>query len=60
MIGRRRGLRTEAPVDDQLVETWLINDRINRYLLDAVPDAALGAAAFSHISRTLCMWAKSR
>ena len=30
-------------MEEQLVETWNIHDRINRYLLEAVPDAALSA-----------------
>ena len=56
-------------MDDQLVETWLINDRINRYLLDAVPDAALGAALapkhrtvyqlFAHMHNVRLMWLKA-
>ena len=28
-------------MEEQLVETWMIHDRINRYLLDAVPEDAL-------------------
>jgi len=30
--------------DDPLVEAWLIHDRIHRYLLNAIPDEALGSA----------------
>jgi uncharacterized damage-inducible protein DinB len=29
---------------DALLETWQIHDRINRYLLDAIPDEALSAS----------------
>lgn len=32
---------------DQLLETWRIHDRINRYLLAAVPAEALGAVSTS-------------
>ena len=55
-------------MDDPLVETWLIHDRINRYLLDALPDEALGAALpkcrtvsdlFSHAHNVRLMWLKS-
>ena len=28
-------------MEDQLIETWNIHDRINRYFLDTIPDAAL-------------------
>ena len=31
-------------MSEPLVETWEIHDRINRYLLDAVPDESLGSA----------------
>jgi hypothetical protein len=31
-------------MDEPMVETWMIHDRINRYLLDAIPDEALAAA----------------
>jgi uncharacterized damage-inducible protein DinB len=53
-------------VDEQLVETWNIHDRINRYLLAAVPaealDGALGAKhrtvykLFAHIHNVRLMW----
>ena len=56
-------------VDEQLVETWNIHDRINRYLLDAVPAEALGSAfaqkhrtvfqLFAHIHNVRLMWLKS-
>ena len=56
-------------MEDQLVETWDIHDRINRYLLDAVSSEALGMAItpkfrtvfqlFSHIHTVRLMWLKS-
>jgi uncharacterized damage-inducible protein DinB len=55
-------------VEDQLVETWLIHDRINRFLLDAISDEALGASIgaknrtvyqlFAHIHNVRLMWLK--
>jgi hypothetical protein len=32
-------------MEEQLIETWSIHDRINRYLLAAVQPDALGAVA---------------
>ncbi len=32
----------ETTMEDQLIETWNVHDRINRYLLNAGPDEALG------------------
>ncbi len=56
-------------MEDQLVETWQIHDRINRYLLQAIPDDALAAALspkhrnvyklFAHIHNVRLMWLKS-
>lgn len=56
-------------MDEQLVETWAIHDRINRYLLDAVPAEALGSAfakkhrtafqLFAHIHNVRLMWLKA-
>lgn len=58
-----------SSIEDQLVETWNISDRINRYLLAAVPDEALGLALaakhrtvfqlFAHIHNVRLMWLKS-
>lgn len=55
-------------MSNELVETWNINDRINRYLLAAVPDDALGcvsaskgrtvAEQFAHIHNVRLMWLK--
>jgi uncharacterized damage-inducible protein DinB len=56
-------------VDDQLAETWAIHNRINLYMLDAVPAEALGATAspkcrtvydlFAHIHNVRLMWLKA-
>ena len=56
-------------MEDQLLETWNIHDRINRYLLNAVPDEALGSALgpkhrtiyqlFAHLHNVRLMWLKS-
>jgi uncharacterized damage-inducible protein DinB len=55
-------------MEDPLVETWAIHARINLYLLDAVPDEAMGAALpkcrtvydqFAHIHNVRLMWLKS-
>jgi uncharacterized damage-inducible protein DinB len=56
-------------MEDQLIETWNIHDRINRYLLKAVPDAALGSALgpkhrtvyrlFAHMHNVRLMWLKA-
>lgn len=60
------------PIDahTQIVETWSIHDRINRYLLSAIPPEALAATAangkgrtpeeiFAHIHNVRLMWLKS-
>src|SRR6188472_2703129 len=54
---------------DSLIETWNIHDRINRYLLKAIPEAAIGAAIspkfrpvgklFAHIHNVRLMWLKA-
>jgi uncharacterized damage-inducible protein DinB len=56
-------------MEDQLIETWNIHDRINRYLLNAVSDDALGSALgpkhrtvyqlFAHVHNVRLMWLKS-
>jgi uncharacterized damage-inducible protein DinB len=56
-------------MEDQLVETWAIHNRINLYLLDAIPDDALSAAIspkfrdvwalFAHIHNVRLMWLKA-
>jgi uncharacterized damage-inducible protein DinB len=56
-------------MEDQLVETWQIHDRINRYLLDAVPDTALASVSaskgrsvgeqFVHVHDVRMMWLKA-
>ncbi len=56
-------------MEDQLIETWNIHNRVNLYLLQAVPTAALGAALapkhrtvyqlFAHMHNVRLMWLKS-
>jgi uncharacterized damage-inducible protein DinB len=56
-------------MDDQLIETWMIHNRINLYLLDAVPEEALGAVLseksrtvydlFAHVHNVRLMWLKA-
>ncbi len=53
---------------EQLIETWQINNRINRYLLEAIPAEALPDKAggkgrsvgeqFAHLHKTRLMWLK--
>jgi len=55
--------------DSHVAEAWAIHDRINRYLLAAVPDAALTAVSaskgrtvaeqFAHIHNVRLMWLKA-
>lgn len=54
---------------EALVDTWHIHNRINLYLLDSLPDAALNALApskgrtvgeqFAHLHNVRLMWLKS-
>jgi uncharacterized damage-inducible protein DinB len=56
-------------VEEELIETWNIHDRINRYLLNAIPEEALGLSLapkhrpviqlFAHIHNVRLMWLKS-
>ena len=55
-------------MEEQLMETWAIHDRINLYLLDAIAEEALGAALpknrtvsdlFAHIHNVRLLWLKS-
>jgi uncharacterized damage-inducible protein DinB len=56
-------------MDDQLIETWNIHNRVNLYLLDAVPAEALGLSLspkfrtvyqlFAHVNNVRLMWLKS-
>src|SRR5438552_184359 len=56
-------------MDDQLVETWNIHNRVNLYLLGAVPAEALGLSLapkfrtvyqlFAHLHNVRLMWLKS-
>ena len=53
---------------EQLIDTWRIHDRINRYLLDAVPAEALPTVSaskgrtvgeqFAHLHNVRLMWLK--
>ena len=55
-------------MEDPLIETWQIHNRINLYLLAAIPDEALSAALnaksrsvwalFAHIHNVRLMWLK--
>lgn len=55
-------------MDEQMVETWAIHNRINRYVLDAIPPAALSAVSaskgrsvaeqFAHVHNVRLMWLK--
>lgn len=53
---------------ESLLETWRINDRINRYLLEAIPPEALATPLpkgksvggnFTHIHNVRLMWLKA-
>jgi uncharacterized damage-inducible protein DinB len=56
-------------MEEQLIETWNIHNRINRYLLDAIPAAALSATLtpksrtvyqlFAHLHNVRLLWLKS-
>jgi uncharacterized damage-inducible protein DinB len=55
-------------MEEPLVETWLIHNRINLYLLDAMADGSLALALpkcrtvfdqFAHIHNVRLMWLKS-
>ena len=55
-------------MEDQLVDTWAIHNRINLYLLNAIPESAMAAALpkcrtvydqFAHIHNVRLMWLKS-
>lgn len=55
-------------MEEQLVETWAIHDRINRYLLAAIPSEALSSVSaskgrtvaeqFAHLHNVRLMWLK--
>jgi uncharacterized damage-inducible protein DinB len=55
-------------MEEQLIETWVIHNRINVYLLNAIPAEALSAALpkcrsvhdlFAHVHNVRLMWLKS-
>jgi uncharacterized damage-inducible protein DinB len=55
-------------MEEQLLETWAIHDRINRYVLNAIPPEALSAVSaskgrsvaeqFAHVHNVRLMWLK--
>jgi uncharacterized damage-inducible protein DinB len=59
----------EDRMEDALLESWAIHDRINHYLLAGVPEGALGdvsaskgrtvAEQFAHIHNVRLMWLKA-
>ncbi len=59
---------SEDALAEQVLDTWRIHDRINRYLLAAVPAEALGAVSaskgrtvgeqFAHVHNVRLMWLK--
>jgi uncharacterized damage-inducible protein DinB len=60
---------SDGALAEQLLETWRIHDRINRYLLAAVPAEALRVVSasrgrsvgeqFAHVHNVRLMWLKS-
>jgi uncharacterized damage-inducible protein DinB len=56
-------------MEEPLIETWAIHNRINLYLLDAIPDDAMGSTPspkcrtvydlFAHIHNVRLMWLKA-
>jgi uncharacterized damage-inducible protein DinB len=56
-------------VEEQLIETWAIHNRINLYFLEAIPDDALGSSLptksrsvydlFAHMHNVRLLWLKS-
>jgi uncharacterized damage-inducible protein DinB len=65
-IDRTAVICLEVFMENQLVETWNIHDRINQYLLNAIPAEALGMAMapkhrtvfqlFAHMHNVRLMW----
>lgn len=57
------------PVPDPLLETWQVHDRVPCYLLDAVPEEALGRSIapkfrtvfqlFAHVHNGRLLWLKA-
>jgi uncharacterized damage-inducible protein DinB len=62
-------MELEMPAPDALIETWQIHNRINLYLLDAIPSEALADVAptkgrsvaeqFAHLHNVRIMWLNS-
>jgi uncharacterized damage-inducible protein DinB len=56
-------------MEEKLLETWAVHDRINLYLLDSIPADALGASLgpkgrtvydlFAHLHNVRLLWLKS-
>jgi uncharacterized damage-inducible protein DinB len=56
-------------MEEQFIETWNIHNRINRYVLDALPAEALGVVAptkgrtvfqlFAHVHNVRLLWLKA-
>jgi uncharacterized damage-inducible protein DinB len=69
LLLREDGAMSDDGLVDQLLDTWRIHDRINQYLLAAVPAEALGAVSASkgrtvgeqlaHVHNVRLMWLKS-
>src|SRR5215468_10410652 len=61
-----RAVTEGVPLEEQIVETWRIHDRIHRYLLDAIPPEGLGCVSaskgrtvteqFAHVHNVRLMW----
>jgi uncharacterized damage-inducible protein DinB len=64
MLGAK--LTEGTAMEEQIVETWQIHDRIHRYLLDAIPPEALSSVSaskgrtvaeqFAHVHNVRLMW----
>jgi uncharacterized damage-inducible protein DinB len=69
MPGRLRAAARRQALEEQLIETWVIHNRINLYLLDAIAESAIKAVAapktrsvhdlVAHIHNVRLMWLKS-
>jgi uncharacterized damage-inducible protein DinB len=65
---RSAALKETLAMDETLIEAWTIHNRINLYLLGAIPDDALGATLlkhrsvfqlFAHCHNVRLMWLKA-
>src|SRR5262249_33753893 len=67
--GRAAIMTRESRMDDPIIETWNIHNRVNLYLLDAIPAEAFGAVLapkfrsvyqlFAHVHNVRLMWLKA-